>query len=275
MARRRFKGALLALVNLVGGVALVGALVAPDPDTAPPRMVTVLPTAHDHRLQVAGWNDPVDVVGLGDSVMAGTNCNCAGPVTEYADALSARLGVTVHADNLGVNGATTQTLLADLEGNAQVRASVAGARVVLVIIGANDLYPQLNQYRTSSCLDSCFEPAVKAMGARLAHILGLIEQLRAGHQTTLLVANYWNVFTDGQIARSTVGQKELDWSQDITQAANRQIYLSTLAQHATMVDTVVPIKGQGDPTPLLADDGDHPNAAGVQALTAAFLSATP
>jgi lysophospholipase L1-like esterase len=42
------------------------------------------------------------------------------------------------------------------------------------------------------------------------------------------------------------------------------------------VDLVPVFKpGGSDPTPLLADDGDHPNAAGVQATVRALLAATP
>ena len=81
---------------------------------------------------------------------------------------------------------------------------------------------------------------------------------------TVLVDNYWNVFTDGAVARADGGQEQLDWSAEVTTAANRAIENAANNSGDLTVDLVKPFKNGGDedPTPLLADDGDHPNAAG-------------
>ena len=93
---------------------------------------------------------------------------------------------------------------------------------------------------------------------------------------TVLVDNYWNVFTDGAVARADGGQEQLDWSAEVTKAANLAIAKAASGSGDLSVDLVKPFKrgGDEDPTPLLADDGDHPNAAGVKAIVAANLAAT-
>ncbi len=217
---------------------------------------------------------PVNVVGLGDSVMSGTNCNCDGIVAEYAAALQARGAGPVHGDNLGVPGDTTSDLLRRLQTNGTYRAAVRDADIVLVTIGANDLAPQWQQWQSSGCDDTCYNPAVAQMGAQLSTILALIRSLRSGPPATVLVTNYWNVFTDGAVARASGGQAQVDWSQDITLAANTAICATARAHAATCVDLFTPIEA-GDPTDVLAPDGDHPNAAGVAVIVKALLAATP
>jgi lysophospholipase L1-like esterase len=92
----------------------------------------------------------------------------------------------------------------------------------------------------------------------------------------VLVTDYWNVFTDGDVARSTGGQAQVDWSADVTAAANQQICAAARSAGDVCVDLVPVFKpGGSDPTPLLAADGDHPNAAGVQATVRALLASTP
>jgi lysophospholipase L1-like esterase len=214
------------------------------------------------------------VVGLGDSVMSGTNCNCSGIVAEYAQALAQRDGIKVTGNNLGVPGDTTVNLLDHLQHDAAFRTAVQNADIVLVTIGANDLAPQWQQWQSSSCDDTCYDPAVDAMSARLNQILTLIKSLRSGPPATILVTNYWNVFTDGAVARASGGQAQIDWSQDITLAANSGICSTATGDGATCVDLYKPIQ-DGDPTDVLATDGDHPNAAGVAVIVQALMGATP
>lgn len=215
-----------------------------------------------------------NVVGLGDSVMSGTNCNCDGIVAEYAAALQQRDGGRVSGTNLGVPGDTTSDLLDHLEHVASYRTAVRNADIVLVTIGANDLAPQWQQWESSGCDDSCYDPAVDQMGTRLDAILSLVRSLRSGPPATVLVTNYWNVFTDGAVARASGGQAQIDWSQDITLAANSAICSVATTRGASCVDLYTPIQTV-DPTALLASDGDHPNAAGVAVIVRALVAATP
>lgn len=217
------------------------------------------------------------VVGLGDSVMAGTNCGCDGLVEEYADALARRTHRAVHADNLGDDGAVTDDVLADLESDRRTRSTVARADVVVVTIGANDLIPQLQTWRSSGCPRHCFRTAARDVGRNLSRVLDALRAARAGRSDHVLVTDYWNVFRDGQVALDAEGRAERRWSVRVTAAANAAICRAARAAGATCVDLVKPFKGAGhrDPTRLLAEDGDHPNAAGMKAIVAALMRATP
>lgn len=227
-----------------------------------------------------GSTDPaartLRVVGLGDSVMAGTNCDCAGLAEEYGSALGSRDGAHVLVTNFGVGGTVTDDLLEDIQSDAGTRSAIAAADVVLVTIGANDLLPELDEWRAEGCDDACFSGPAARMGQNLSKILAAVAAVQSGHRATVLVTDYWNVFTDGAVARMAGGQQQVDWSADITAAANDQICAAARGAGDTCVDLVPVFKPSGaDPTPLLASDGDHPNAAGVQAIVSALLTATP
>ena len=217
------------------------------------------------------------VVGLGDSVMAGTNCACSGLVEEYADVLARRTDRPVHADNLGDDGAVTDDVLTDLTSDRRTRSVAARADVVVVTIGANDLIPQLQTWRSSGCPRHCFRTAARDVGRNLSRVLRALRAARGGRSDHVLVTDYWNVFRDGQVALDSDGRAEHGWSVRVTAAANTAICRAARAAHAVCVDLVKPFKGSGDrdPTPLLADDGDHPNAAGMKAIVAALMKATP
>jgi lysophospholipase L1-like esterase len=265
--------ALVATVVLV--VATVaGLVVALDGhlgDTTPPTTSATTPAG---PLPTASSGE-VTVVGLGDSVMAGSHCDCSGVTAQYAAALTSRVHRKVRDVNLGVNGDTTNTLQQRLDTSAVTRDDLRRADLVLVIEGANDLSPQLESWRVGSCEESCFLPAVDAMGKRLTTALATIRELVPA-QAQMIVAGYWNVFPDGEAARAEGGQAEIDWSREITRAANVAIQRAASPEHATYVDLTNSFldDDSGDPTGLLAADGDHPNAAGERVIVADLLRVT-
>jgi lysophospholipase L1-like esterase len=258
--------------------AVLVAIFAIRPDWQAGPTVEVAPaqrTATTPAAQPSTPPAPLHVVGIGDSVMAGTNCNCETIMTGFAHAMADRSGRDVTAANLGVPGFTTNDVLDQLRTDANARQEVASADILIVIIGANDLSDAFDSWNQSDCDPSCYQPQVDAMGTRLASVLGLARTLRAGRPMTVLVDNYWNVFTDGAVARADGGQQQIDWSTEVTRAANLAIAKSASSSGDLTVDLVKPFKNAGDqdPTPLLADDGDHPNAAGVRAIIAANVAA--
>jgi len=215
------------------------------------------------------------VVGLGDSVMAGTACGCDGPVAAYARLMSKSLGRHITPVNMGVGGATTSSLQAQLK-QSSTRSAVASASVVLVIIGANDLLPQLARYRSSECTYTCYQPAVVNMSGRLNDLLDQIADLRDGRRGTVLVTDYWNVFPDGTSEREQHGAGEAAWGRQVSRAANAEICRVSRENGAVCVDTYAPFLAHGgDPDRYLAADGDHPNAAGVDLIAAQLQKATP
>ena len=271
---------LLALASILAACGSGSASsVRPPRTSAPPTptRTTFSPPASPSATASPSPAGPLRVLGLGDSVMAGTHCGCRGLVEEYADALARRTGRTVDVDNLGSNGAVTTDLLHDLSSDGDTPALAGRADVVVVTIGANDLIPQLDTWETSGCPARCYATAAQEVGRRLTRVLQTLAAARGGRIDHVLVTDYWNVFRDGQVALEDDGRAERDWSLRVTDAANAAICRAAQATGAVCVDLVAPFRaaGHGDPTPLLADDGDHPNAAGMKVIVAALMQATP
>ena len=190
--------------------------------------------------------------------------------------LATQQDTDVNAVNRGVAGATAADLLDDLGSDDQLQTTVTQSDVIVITIGANDLSPSLDTWEQSgSCDTSCYQPGIEQMGSDLNKILADIRSLRHGKPTELLVTDYWNVFTDGSVAQQNEAKGYLTWSDQITRAANTAICQAATAHNADCVDLYAPFKGTGstDPTPLLADDGDHPDAAGTALIAQTLYTA--
>jgi lysophospholipase L1-like esterase len=216
------------------------------------------------------------VVGLGDSVTAGSACGCVPFVQRLATLVSARDGVVATATNLGVPGLTTATL-ADQLGQPGPARSVAGADTVVVTIGANDLSPLEERWEAAGCATSCIAPVMHSMTLGIAADLARIRELgHAGQRVE--VTTYWNVFEDGDVAGQKLGPGFADWSDGVTVSADRAICQAAQTYGDTCVDLYTPFlsaDGTRNPTALLSPDGDHPNAAGHDLIARTLLAATP
>jgi lysophospholipase L1-like esterase len=218
------------------------------------------------------------VVGLGDSVTSGEHCDCDDYVTGFAHLLAQRTGTKVHATDDGESGSTSDGLAGELGGHDSddraLQSDVADADVVVITMGANDLAPALSAWRSGSCTASCSDPEVDQMRSDLGRVLDRVHSLTGG-RARVLVTTYWNVFTDGDVARRAERSGYLAWSDTLTRQANAAITSVADAHAATLVDLYAPFKadGSGDPTHLLADDGDHPDAAGTALISRTVLAA--
>jgi lysophospholipase L1-like esterase len=217
---------------------------------------------------------PVRLVGFGDSVMFGAGCDCEDFLAQTADLLQRRTGRVVDTVNNSANGETAGDLLGDLRTDEAYAAEIRRADVIVLTIGANDLGPALDDWVGDACEPSCYHPEVAAMGDRLSAILTIVDREKQAH-APVLVLNYWNVFEDGAVGAEDHDGGYLDWSDRVTRDANTAICRAAVLAAGTCVDLYQPFKGADgtqDPTSLLADDGDHPNAAGT-ALIATVLAA--
>jgi acyl-CoA thioesterase-1 len=99
-----------------------------------------------------------------------------------------------------------------------------------------------------------------------------------GTPVPVLVLGYWNVVKDGAVGLASYGASGLRSAEDATQYCNLALRLAAQQSGARYVSTTPAFKGADhtqDPTYLLAPDGDHPNAAGHQAIANALYTAEP
>lgn len=206
------------------------------------------------------------VVGLGDSVLSPQRCNCEGLLSDYTQYVSTAVGQPVQSVNLGVDGATTSSLLDDLNYNEQTREAVRQAGLLVLVIGANDVAGA--ECDTLACLE---DPLAQTLN-RVDQILETVRELNAGRAHQLLVLTYWNASVDGEVARSTQSEQEIRLFHQASALLNQGLTRSAVSAGATAVGLYDPFIRQtgGDPTGLLAADGDHPNAAGAQVIADAL-----
>jgi lysophospholipase L1-like esterase len=223
-----------------------------------------------------GISRSITVVGMGDSVTSGYNCNCESFVGLFATQLAAQDDVATSSVNLGVGGWTSSQLLAAMTKPGAFRNQVAKADILLVTIGANDLNP-LESKGPAGCPATCYTPLIDSAGHTVQLIVDAARAANPAHPPTVLVTDYWNVFEDGDVGMAEHGAAFQSWSDALTLAENTQICQGAQSTGATCVDLYVPFKGNGsrNPTSLLAADGNHPNAAGHQLIASTLLAATP
>lgn len=117
--------------------------------------------------------------------------------------------MTMH--NLGSPGLSSAQLLAKLttDGSAE-NDLVRSADIDLITIGANDFGDDHDPVTSGSCtvtgIDDCTADELQQLSTNLDAVITTIHQLRLGHPTTILITGYWNVFEDGDVARSAYRQ---------------------------------------------------------------------
>ncbi|QGN57756.1 SGNH/GDSL hydrolase family protein [Nostocoides sp. HKS02] len=255
----------------MAGQATVAAPATATPATPTPATPTKTPITA--TTSTTADTSPVVVVGLGDSVTSGFACDCTTFIALYAALLRQRAHRPTEAVNLGVAGLTSMSLSEQLDSVA-ARVQLSRAGVVVLTIGANDLNPLIGRWQKGGCDTSCIEPATDLMGTRLAAVLTRLGTLvPAGAH--ILVTTYWNVFEDGDVADADYGKSFGPWSAAVTRSANAHICTAAAQAGDSCVDLYEPFEGAGDrnPTALLADDGDHPNAAGHRLIAQTLIQA--
>ncbi|MCU7729125.1 SGNH/GDSL hydrolase family protein [Actinoplanes sp. KI2] len=268
-----------------GGYAIAGVLVAatlllvagPQAARALSRSASpaAAPVATPSPASAAETKSPYRVVGLGDSVPAGSACDCASYVSLVGRHEARRMGRDAVVSNLAEGGLTTAGLLDQL-ADAAVRRRVAAADLVIITVGANDF--DTGSVADDSCgapgLD-CFRSTLQRQAARLDAVLDRVDALLGDRSAAVLVTGYWNVFLDGDVAAAR-GDAYVRNSVALTRAENDQIAAAARGGGATYVDLYTAFKGADgtkNDTALLAGDGDHPDAAGHREIADAVESA--
>jgi lysophospholipase L1-like esterase len=266
----------IALIILVSAVLLAHpirvAVARAKPAESPPAPTSAAAPTPSAAAPRPG---PIHVLGLGDSVTYGSNCDCRDYISGFGALLKRRDKVQVTVDNDGKPGATTQDLADSLSHDQPLRSEVRRADIIVITIGANDLTDSLNHWRNGDCAASCYQPSIDAMSDRLRALVDQIRALHTAGPTQILVTDYWNVFTDGEVARRAEDTGYLEWSDRVTRASNTAICRAAASAQSTCVDLYHPFKPHpgADPTNLLSDDGDHPNPAGTDLISRTVLAA--
>lgn len=264
----------IAVMTAVGGCSFPGSATGPVTQTIPatPRAATKGTPGAAAKATTA---PTLSVVALGDSVVSGEGCDCT-YVSEYAAGLGASEGAAVRTVNFGQGGETAAGLADRLRSETHMRTEVAAADIVLITVGANDLWGAHDTWQEKGgCDTTCYQPEVDTMAVALKDVLTQVRTIDGRPGPQILVTNYWNVFEAGEIARQTYGEGFLEWTDEVTRAANTAICDEATKQQVRCVDVDSAFVGQGaDPTPLLAEDGDHPNAAGTALIARVLLAAT-
>lgn len=216
------------------------------------------------------------MVTFGDSVPSGFACDCRPFPARYAHKVGAHTGRATHMTNDAFPGATSDDVVAQL-AKGGVRRTVSGAATALVMIGANDFERAFRRVLAHKAGPRAAFPPVAGHVQR--NVITIVRRLRAIRPgIRVLVADYWNVMKDGRVGLREYGAWGLRKADQATAYANAALQRAVAAAGATLVSTYRPFKGAHgtvDPTPLLAPDGDHPNARGHGVIARAFFRAAP
>lgn len=234
---------------------------------AAPRLTSTglpYPQGHDGRYVA---------VGLGDSVPSAANCpGCVSFVAQAGDRVAAAAGLPAVVDNEAVAGYTSADVVHQM-GEPAVRDRIADSDLVILTVGANDLSGALS----GSCDEGsgCVGSTMSTVGARLARIVAGIKALQRARDATIIMTGYWNAGLDGQVGRQN-GSGYVSTSRSLTRRLNTMVSRLARSEHIGYADFHTPFVGRDgdvDPTGLLADDGDHPDAAGHAVLARAVIAA--
>lgn len=273
--RTRFRvGVTLLFMVATLGVTLDAVSAAGAPARDPVSIAT--PPARSERALPAPPGAVGMVVGLGDSVPAGSACDCDTYVSLIGQTLAARQGTPVVSKNLAAAGLTTQGLLDQLADDA-AEETVVEADVTIITIGANDF--DSATVENDACGPgadlACYKEDLARLRANMDAILRKVRALEKRDGSRIIVTGYWNVFMDGAVGRAQ-GSAYVTTSDRLTLAVNETLAASAAAAGARYVDLYAPFKGHDgalDDTRLLADDGDHPDATGHRLIAGTVLSA--
>jgi lysophospholipase L1-like esterase len=221
------------------------------------------------------------VVALGDSVTSGTGCGCIPFPQMYGKDIADVRGRPTTVINLGKDGLNSAELLGQLdERGSSTATAVAAADIDLVTIGANDFTPSHHAVSQGQCLGDgnadCVQDELDQMRHNVSAILVRIRTLRAHRPTAVLITGYWNVFEDGDVARSRYPEVGVKAAQALTRYVNAALQQAARHSDATYVDLYKPFNGpeaRGNTTNLLAADGDHPNEAGHALIARRLVAA--
>lgn len=208
------------------------------------------------------------VVVLGDSVGTGAGCTCTPFGPQLAQLLTRASNRPTRVSTLAQDGLDSAGLLTQLQSDEATIFALRRATAVTVTIGANDFDPSQASSGCGGSGTACYDGALQGLGRRLPIIVKSLRALTPPH-TKILLMGYWNVFLDGDVG-ARKGPTYQRTSDELTRRVNDLIQAAAASGRTGYVDLYSTFKADGDDTALLADDGDHPSAAGHRRIARAM-----
>ncbi len=210
------------------------------------------------------------IVAVGDSVPAGSACNCVPYPELTASSLTQEDSHVVTAMNDAVGGYTSEDVLGQVRADPDVISHLENATVVEIEVGANDVA------YTDSCGTSvaCYSGRIPTVEHNLTAIVARVHELTHSHAVLVVLLDYWSVWLGGQYAEAQ-GPAYVDAAITVTDRLNAAIKQTAVDSGSAYVDLRAAFKGPDyayDETQYLASDGDHPNAAGHRQIADAAVS---
>jgi len=179
--------------------------------------------------------------------------------------------------NLAVDGYTSAEVRSQVVGSA-ASAALQRADTVVIMVGANDfLQPLVDDLDGRCSRADCYTLSERML---TTNVVETIQQIHAIHPApvSVIVVGYWNVAQDGSVGRALYGVDGMAEADRATAYANTALQKAAADTGARYVATFAAFRGPDggrDPTPLLAADGDHPNAAGHDLIAQALFDTVP
>jgi len=199
------------------------------------------------------------IVALGDSLTRGAgDVAGGGGYPERVAAALRKAGLTVSVENLGVDGAETGDLLRRA-GEPDAQRAIAGAQLVLVSIGGNDLSHSL---RTVVPGETAADPTAPALTEASLNLQRILSVLRRSNPTApIRLLGLYNPFPE-TFDRRTAKETLLKWNVALEEAS-----------YAVRGARVVPTADLFDERPdRLSPDRFHPGPSGYGEIAARILS---
>ena len=242
------------------------------------------PTAASRTLEETTVSEPPtdgwDLVALGDSVPTGAGD--AGPQRSFPELLSMRIandtGRTVSVTNLAVGGGSGELRIA-IEQDEDYRKAIAGAEIVTLSIGGNDLFQAQQAWLSGTCdKGGCYERALADFDENWQAILAKIVELRKPGEAMLRVTNIYNPLIGHKVAQRELGSRYKELSELTTKNANKlnSLICDTATREGVLCADISTVfngsSGREDPHAkgLISEDGVHPSITGHRAIATAI-----
>ncbi|HEY3349096.1 MAG TPA: GDSL-type esterase/lipase family protein [Thermoanaerobaculia bacterium] len=197
------------------------------------------------------------IVALGDSLTRGAgDAAGGGGYPERVAAALRKASLTVTVDNLAVDGSETGDFLRKVE-DAAVQGRIAGASLILVSIGGNDLSHSLRSVVPGEA-GAESDPTAPALRAASPNLQKIFSLLRVSNPSApIRILGLYDPFPEGfdrKVARATL----LKWNVALEEASNG-------VENALVVPTADVFDGRPD---RLSPDRFHPGAEGYTEIAA-------